>query len=283
MGVVWDGHVELSRIVAESLRFGCALTDVVDIAPGYTTRWRIMPTAVVARVLAEEATLEIEDRPPLRLRPGMATCLPAGVLHRYTHPRGGRAAYAHAGFSVFQALDPLSLVKVPPRIEGAAAERIGALLHELVATAKRDLGPLQRACSLQAIGLSLLRALVDCGESTPRAVESLRAAQRLAPVLAAIEADPAGFDLPTLARRARLSRSRLHAVFRQAVGCSPMLYARRRRLERARALLASSDLPIHEVAERAGFPDQFHFSRAFKRAHGASPSEYRAQVAQSLL
>lgn len=62
-----------------------------------------------------------------------------------------------------------------------------------------------------------------------------------------------------------------------------MRYARRRRLELARELLVGGDLPIAEVAQRCGFPDQFHFSRAFKRAHGSSPSSYRDAAADALL
>lgn len=51
----------------------------------------------------------------------------------------------------------------------------------------------------------------------------------------------------------------------------------RRMLEAAR-LLRYTDHSIREVAAQAGFSDQLYFSRAFKRYHHASPTEYRDEV-----
>ena len=57
---------------------------------------------------------------------------------------------------------------------------------------------------------------------------------------------------------------------------TPMEYLKRRRLEEARHLLVTTDGPMSEVAARVGFANQFHFSREFKAAFGATPSAYRA-------
>jgi AraC family transcriptional regulator, transcriptional activator of pobA len=51
----------------------------------------------------------------------------------------------------------------------------------------------------------------------------------------------------------------------------------RRMLEAAR-MLRFTDLRIGEVASRAGFSDQLYFSRAFKRYHGDSPTQYRGRI-----
>ena len=59
---------------------------------------------------------------------------------------------------------------------------------------------------------------------------------------------------------------------RQTVGD----YLRQLRLEFARARLSASAEPISEIALSAGFYDQCHFSRAFKRHTGMTPAEYRA-------
>ena len=47
------------------------------------------------------------------------------------------------------------------------------------------------------------------------------------------------------------------------------------RMEHARQLLSSTQLPVHEVARRSGFDNEFYFSRAFKQHEGLSPSAYR--------
>lgn len=50
-----------------------------------------------------------------------------------------------------------------------------------------------------------------------------------------------------------------------------------RRMVEAERLLRFSDLSVGELAFRSGFSDPLYFSRAFKRRHGESPSEYRAR------
>lgn len=51
-----------------------------------------------------------------------------------------------------------------------------------------------------------------------------------------------------------------------------------RRMLEAERLLRFSNFTIGEVASRSGFTDQLYFSRAFKRCHGLTPTEYRNQV-----
>jgi len=67
----------------------------------------------------------------------------------------------------------------------------------------------------------------------------------------------------------------LTATFRRFFGVSISAYARQRRAERARHLLATSRLPLAEVALACGYADQSHFSRAFKSAFGITPAAYR--------
>jgi transcriptional regulator GlxA family with amidase domain len=64
------------------------------------------------------------------------------------------------------------------------------------------------------------------------------------------------------------------ALFTVIAGGSPLRYVAQYRLDRARALLLSTDRPVREVAA-AGFADPFYFSRAFRRAEGGSPPAYR--------
>jgi AraC family transcriptional regulator len=64
-------------------------------------------------------------------------------------------------------------------------------------------------------------------------------------------------------------------AFRDHFRCTPGEYVRRRRIERAASLLADSEEPIARVAALAGFADQSHFSKLFRKQLGASPAEYR--------
>lgn len=68
--------------------------------------------------------------------------------------------------------------------------------------------------------------------------------------------------------------------FKHALGISPMKYICRQRVKQAEFLLLSSYLSISEVGERVGYPNVYHFSKAFKQYVGYSPSEYRQQFGQ---
>lgn len=75
-----------------------------------------------------------------------------------------------------------------------------------------------------------------------------------------------------------LTRYDLARQFRAAVGTSPYRYSLMRRLDRARGELHHNP-SLADVALAAGFADQAHLSRMFKRAYGVSPARYRALAA----
>ena len=57
--------------------------------------------------------------------------------------------------------------------------------------------------------------------------------------------------------------------------CSPHEYLTRRRLERARQLLAGSDLSMLQIAHTVGYRTQAHFTRVFHEGTGTTPRRYR--------
>jgi AraC family transcriptional regulator len=67
-------------------------------------------------------------------------------------------------------------------------------------------------------------------------------------------------------------------AFRQAYGTSVTAYARTLRLEWATVAVATTDDPIARIALDAGFVDQSHFTRSFRRHHGVTPARYRELV-----
>jgi AraC family transcriptional regulator len=85
-------------------------------------------------------------------------------------------------------------------------------------------------------------------------------------------------ESPTLrgiAREAGVHPVYFASLFRRFHGCSAGEYVRRRRIEYVRNQLASSDLPLAAIALDAGFADQSHFTRTFKRFTGMTPAQYR--------
>lgn len=73
----------------------------------------------------------------------------------------------------------------------------------------------------------------------------------------------------------KVSRSTLDRAFQAAEGQGPAAILRRMRMDQARQLLLTTDLPLADVAARCGFNYLSHFSRAFKKETGRTPSQYR--------
>lgn len=78
-----------------------------------------------------------------------------------------------------------------------------------------------------------------------------------------------------LADTLALSSSALSRRFRQEAGLSLGRYIDGLLLQEAQRLLATTDLPIGEIAEQLAFCDQFYFSRYFKQRQGETPTQYR--------
>lgn len=140
--------------------------------------------------------------------------------------------------------------------------------------------------------LELLRAFRDRGRDRPGLLED-----RIVDVLGALpDEEPSSGTAPLWLRRIRealddgalqpppvreLAREAdAHPVtvsraFRRHFGCSITDYRRRQRLRRAAAQVVEPELPLSRVAHAAGYADQPHLTREFRRATGVTPAVYR--------
>ncbi|MDH6593785.1 AraC-like DNA-binding protein [Variovorax sp. TBS-050B] len=82
-------------------------------------------------------------------------------------------------------------------------------------------------------------------------------------------------SLAALAEVAGLSASHLKTQFKRSTGLPVHEYVVHRRVDRARHLLLSSDLPASLVALESGFSHQSHMARCMRRVLGATPGEVR--------
>jgi AraC-like DNA-binding protein len=83
-------------------------------------------------------------------------------------------------------------------------------------------------------------------------------------------------DVAALARIAHVSAAHFNRTFRATFGETPHRYLQRRRVERAMALLISSDRSITDICMSVGFSSLGTFSRTFRDIVGESPKDYRA-------
>src|SRR3954454_5783957 len=86
--------------------------------------------------------------------------------------------------------------------------------------------------------------------------------------------EPLGVD--DLARAAGLSRAHFSREFRRTFGESTHAYLLPRRLERAAALLRTTDRSVAEICFDVGLTSVGSFTTSFTRTYGRSPTAYRA-------
>jgi len=84
--------------------------------------------------------------------------------------------------------------------------------------------------------------------------------------------------LRVVAKEVGMSYFHFSRAFKQSMGMSPTNYIAERRIGRAKKLLQETELPISEIALRAGFSSQSHFTTSFRRVAGATPKAFRATI-----
>ncbi|MDD3140483.1 MAG: AraC family transcriptional regulator [Lachnospiraceae bacterium] len=74
-----------------------------------------------------------------------------------------------------------------------------------------------------------------------------------------------------------LNRSYFGKIFRDTVGTNPQDFLINYRMSKAAELLKLTELPIRDISNAVGYPNQLHFSRAFKNVFTVSPKQYRTE------
>jgi len=200
---------------------------------------------------------------------------PPGELHAERfHDAGGRS------FIIEIAPDWLTRIRRHLTVADNSADFQGGVFELLARKLYKEFGQLDDAAPLIIEGL----VMEMLGETTRRSAAkerhgSPRWLQQAKDLLHARFAE--NLTLADIAQNVGVHPVHLAQTFHKTYQCTVGDYVRKLRIEYACHELATSAKPIVDIALAAGFCDQSHFTRTFKRAIGAAPSQYRESIRES--
>jgi AraC family transcriptional regulator len=148
-----------------------------------------------------------------------------------------------------------------------------ALLAEL--DSERPGGRLYAESLGNVLAVHLLRHYTSSGAGVPKFAGGL-SGKKLRRVMSLIaEEFESDLSLADLAQEAGMSTFHFAREFKRTTGSTPHQYLIKFRIDRAKALLSESEMPLVEVSSRSGFSHQSHFTRLFRKLTGTTPQSYR--------
>lgn len=230
----------------------------------------------------------IVEGEPIDLEPGSCCLVPENAAIEFGQGRGLTHVWVHFVARVAGAV-PLWLLFDPPRLfsagdcgagganagpsAGRSADDIrsdrAGLFREVMDRAEG--GPVDRFAACTA-----LRRLLEPFLAAAHLRDGDESFQRIVPVARYIR-EHLGDSLRVsdLARLAGLHPTYFSDRFAAAIGQTPSVYVRARRVEAAQLMLLNTDVPIKAIARSCGYPDVAYFHRVFRAGTGTTPKAYR--------
>ena len=197
---------------------------------------------------------------------------PPDELHaEQFHDSGGRSFIIEIEPEWLMRLRDQGIVTQPAAgIKGGVAELLAHRLYKELAQHDEVSDLIVEGLMMELVGETLRGGAMVQVNQPPRWVEQAKE------LLHERFAEP--LKLADIAREVSVHPVHLAQIFHKSYRCTVGDYVRRLRVERACHDLANSELPLADIALAAGFCDQSHFTRIFKRVIGVAPSQYRNSI-----
>lgn len=180
-----------------------------------------------------------------------------------------------SGYLVDQYVSRAKLSPYEPIVQDDAVGSLRGMFLQLVEAATK---PANRYCPMMSQLYGIFAYLLDNipKELKPEAAPAAMYVMKALDFIDIYYQD--AISVEDIASSVGLNRKSLYMIFKRITGFSTKDYLIYYRMNRATALLATTNLLVESIALSVGYRDQFHFSKEFKKNVGCSPTEYRKMI-----
>lgn len=243
-------------------------------------QWRTLDTLTIAHITRGSGVFISEESGEVAVTPNTLFIVFPGVRHKYRFKTGTGWDSEWVEIMSESALHILSGVGVSsasPVRHFKALPSLTARFSELISLS-RESKPAQGVL-LAAAANRVLAEVVSQWNSGVVEDGHRNEARMVEDFKSYLDGEPSSevLSVSAASRATGLSASRLRTIFKNQMGVSPKKYQLNRRIERAKDLLAKSEMSVTAIAESCGFATLYAFSRQFSRHVGTSPLKYRSE------
>lgn len=142
-----------------------------------------------------------------------------------------------------------------------------------------DLSTIYCYASFEEYKDSLLGLILQVHNRINEQPDDSKTQQKIKQAIAYIEANyDRDLNMAVVSNEISMNYSLFSFAFKQYAGCNFVTYLRDLRLEKAKKLLAETDMKIIDISQRIGYDNEKHFMKVFKSVFGVSPTEYRKNM-----
>ena len=233
-------------------------------SPGWKMRPHFHPSHELIVVIAGRLGVEINQQ-IIEAGPGEVLWYPQGIVHReWTDPQHPAETF-FLGFEYRSLAAPLLLHQ--PDEQG----RIQTLARWLYA--ERETHASSTTTHTKSVFLQAILAEYHRLETRQGSPLVARLRTHMRQNLAA------PLSLDDLATYAEMSKFHFLRQYKERAGCTPMKDLQHLRIQAARDLLLTTNLPLKEIAPRTGLGDEYHLSRLFRQYFNTPPGALRRGLA----
>jgi|SRR5690554_1207897 AraC-like DNA-binding protein len=250
---------------------------VPDHPTAYEFKWktgRVLSEYQINYITEGDGVIETENG-KIKIKAGTVMLIKPGMWHRYRPDKktGWTELYIGVEGDIIDRLFTNPILNArSPIIECGLKESVLDCYHRIFELAQKEKPGYQLIAS--GIAIRLLGSLVAHVKNRQFKGTPLEVAMEDAKFKMRTQLNQ-DIDFTELASSLNLGYSYFRKMFKKHTGVSPGQYHLHLRIMKARELLASTDLPIKQVAVETGFESIHYFSRLFKNKMGYSPSEVR--------